>query len=147
MEVILWRNDLSAIYVERRGSIRGLVLMVLVTNIISHLCYQKKFWRSNHGARALRDFHYCKVKIPRDTLHKKLHALVPFVPVPKSINAECALIELRMLEARHGISKDDGVEKRLRVLAALFDCIEQPTADAFRKQADIIHEFCDIEPS
>lgn len=106
-----------------------------------HLCYQKKFWRKSPGTQRLRDFHYCKVYIPRDTLHKRIHALVPIVPVPKDINALAALTQLRLLEQAGAISDEDNIERRLMLLAALFDCIEQPTADAFREQSKIVQEF------
>lgn len=51
-----------------------------------------------------------------------------------------------MLEQAGAISDDDNIEKRLMVLAALFDCVEQPTADAFRKQQQIAHEFYNKKP-
>lgn len=95
----------------------------------------------------MREFHYCKVYIPKDTLHKRIHAQVPTVPVPKTVNALAALTQLRLLEQAGAISDDDNIEKRLMVLAALFDCVEQPTADAFREQQRIAHEFYTKKPS
>lgn len=106
-----------------------------------HLCYYKKSWRANVGANRLREFYYCKILIPRDTLHKRIHANVPMVPVPRSISALGALEQLRLLERYEAIGPEDPLEKRLMLLAALFDCIEQPTADAFRAQAEVAHEF------
>lgn len=106
-----------------------------------HLCYQKRYWRKTPGALLLREFHYCKVYIPRDTLHKLLHNHILEVPVPKDVNALAALTQLRLLEQAGAIGDHDNIEKRLQLLAALFDCTEQPTADAFRAQARIAHEF------
>ena len=108
---------------------------------LHHICYQKRFWRRNSKANELREFHYCKVYIPRDTLHKSIHAKVVTIPVPRSSSAECALSQLQMLERNGAIHANDPLERRLLILAALFDCIEQPTADAFRKQLALVHEF------
>ncbi len=58
-----------------------------------------------------------------------------------------ALNQLMMLEQSGAISDDDDIEKRLMILAALFDCVEQPTADAFRKQQQVAHEFYTKKPS
>lgn len=69
-----------------------------------------------------------------------------YIPVPSDMSAECALNQLVLLEQRGGISCEDGIEKRLMVLAALFDCSDQPTADAFRKQLSIVHEFNNKPP-
>lgn len=80
-------------------------------------------------------------------MHKLLHAEVPLVPFPRSINALSALNQLMMLEQSGAISDDDNIEKRLMILAALFDCVEQPTADAFRKQQQVAHEFYNKKPS
>ena len=63
------------------------------------------------------------------------------IPVPREIIAKEALEQLRHLERRGAISDADPIEKRLMLLAALFDCADQTTADAFRKQLDIVHRF------
>ena len=40
----------------------------------------------------------------------------------------------------YGVEFDDyDLESRLRLLIALFDYVEQPTADAFKKQLKILH--------
>ena len=39
------------------------------------------------------------------------------------------------------ISDKDPFEKRLIVLIALFECVAQPTADALKKQLDLVREF------
>lgn len=108
-----------------------------------HLCYQKRYWCKTPGTLSLRRHHYCKVYIPRDTLHKILHNHILTVPVPKEINALGALEQLRLLERYGAISDEDNIERRLQILSALFDCVEQDTADAFREQARIAHEFYD----
>ena len=69
------------------------------------------------------------------------------MPVPKDINALRALEQLRLLERYGAISDSDSFERRLQLLAALFDCTEQPTADAFRRQAKIVRDFYNERPS
>lgn len=105
-----------------------------------HLCYQRKKW-TRGSLRLLRDYWYCKVSIPRDTLHKKLHLEVSDVPVPSESSAKSALKQLEMLEEYNAISEYDSIERRLDILASLFDCSDQETANAFRKQLEVVREF------
>lgn len=114
---------------------------------VHHLCYYKKDWRKSFGASKLREFWYCRMPIPKDTLHRRIHTLVPYVPVPKSVNALAALEQLRSLERYDAIHDTDPIERRLMLLIALFDCVEQPTADAFRAQLEIAREFYIKKPS
>lgn len=110
-----------------------------------HLCYQRRHWGRGY-LRELRQFHYCTILIPRDTLHHFIHEHVGDVPAPKDVNAKCALEQLRMLEHYDAIHDDDPIEKRLMLLAALFDCCDQPTADAFRAQLEAVHKFYSKPP-
>lgn len=105
-----------------------------------HLCYQKRNWQGP-ALVALRDFWYCKAEIPKNTLHRKIHSMVKDVPPPKAINAKSALEQLRTLERYGVIHEEDPIERKLQVLIVLFECVDQPTADAFKKQLDIVHEF------
>ena len=105
-----------------------------------HILYQKKFWHGE-ALTALRDHWYCKAEIPKNTLHRRIHSLVLTIPVPKAANAQSALEQLRTLERYEVIHESDSLERKLEVLIALFDCSEQPTADALRKQLDIAHKF------
>ena len=89
---------------------------------------------------------YCKVYIPRDTLHREIHAHISGVPVPKYANIKSVMEQLRMLEYYEAIKDTDNIEKRLNVLIALFECSEGPTADALKKQLEIVHRFYE-EPS
>lgn len=105
-----------------------------------HLCYQRNKWQRGN-LRLLRDYWYCKVSIPRDTLHKKLHLEISNIPVPSDSSAKSALEQLEMLEEYSAISEYDSIERRLDLLASLFDCSDQATADAFRKQLEVVREF------
>lgn len=106
-----------------------------------HLLYQKQAWHGGDALVALRDFWYCRAEIPKNTLHRRIHAIVQTIPVPKAINAKSALGQLRTLERYEVIHEDDDIERKLEVLIALFDCSEQPTADALKKQLDIVRKF------
>lgn len=107
---------------------------------LHHIFYQRKNWKGD-SIGALRDFYYCKAYIPKDTLHGIIHAEIPTVPVPKPENAAKVLRQLITLEEYSAIGNEDSISKRLRVLIALFDCIEQPTADALKSQLDIVCKF------
>lgn len=103
-----------------------------------HIFWCKKDY--NKGwARRLRDHWYCVVKIPTDTIHHQIHHEMDCIPVPKVFSIKKAFEQLDMLEKYGAIHSDDDIEKRLKVLLALFDCIEPATADALRKQLDIVH--------
>lgn len=89
---------------------------------------------------------YCIVEVPRKTLHRELHALLTNIPAPSGANAKGALEQLAMLEKYGAIRRDDPLDKRLAILAALFDCCEQPTADAFRKQQFFVELYYKFFP-
>lgn len=111
-----------------------------------HLCFQRRRWSRGYYVNKLRLFHYCIIYIPKDTLHHMIHEGIEEVPVPKEFNAQHALEQLQMLEHYEAIHDDDPIERRLMILAALFDCCDQPTADAFRHQIEIVNRF-NNEPS
>ena len=105
-----------------------------------HLCFIKRKW-SNGPVYALRQFHYCIMLLPRTTLHRYIHENMAHIPVPSELAAKGALEQLRYLEKYGAIHDDDPIEKRLTLLAALFDCIAQPTADGFRYQLEVVRRF------
>lgn len=102
-----------------------------------HIFYIKRCWKNGY-CKELRDYYYCVVQIPRNTVHHRIHARVNHVPVPRGASAKFALEHLDMLSDYGAIGIYDSIEKRLTVLIALFDCIEQPTADALRRQLDVV---------
>ena len=104
-----------------------------------HLLYTRKKWSSGK-ARVLRRQAYCKIRMPR-SLHETIHIEVPDVPVPSGESARQALDQLDYLFLSGAISTRDNAEKRLSVLITLFNCSEQPTIDALKKQLEIVHEF------
>lgn len=105
-----------------------------------HILWYKRDY-SKGWAKRLRDHWYCRVDIPRDTLHREIHHQVEHVPVPRVQNIKDALFQLDLLERFGGISPDDPIEKRLKVLMALFDCCEPATHKALKKQLDICNSL------
>lgn len=104
-----------------------------------HLFYQGRHYTELELAQ-LRELHYCIVDIPRSTVHREIHEWLGDIPAPRPESAKCALEQLELLRHYEAINDNDSIEKRLTVLIALFDCIEQPTADALREQLSIIHK-------
>lgn len=111
-----------------------------VTKDIHHLLWTRKTWKGG-AVGQLRMHWYCRMPIPRDTLHKEIHHYIGSIPVPRYYSAKCALEQLGYLEKYGGISNEDPIEKRLKVLIALFECIEDCTADALKIQLAIVERF------
>lgn len=104
-----------------------------------HIFYTKISWTSV-AANKLRTHWYCVIEIPKGTIHHKIHEKVRYIPVPKDESILLALNQLTLLEDYGAIRPDDPIEKRLQLLAGLFDCMDQPTADALRKQIEAVRE-------
>ena len=105
-----------------------------------HIFFTRRAWRSGL-AFALRHNPYSIVMIPRATLHKQIHESARSVPVPSNYAIEGAFEQLNLLEKRGAISETDNIEKRLKVFIALFECIADPTANALRKQLEIVQNY------
>lgn len=105
-----------------------------------HLFWYKREY-SKGWLKRLRDYWYCSLEIPRDTLHRRIHYEVSHVPVPRISSVKSAFEQLTMLEKHGAISRDDDIEKRLKVLLALFDCMEPETTKALEKQLKVVREF------
>lgn len=103
------------------------------------------FWYKREYSRGwlkrLREHWYCSLEIPRDTLHRRIHYEVSHVPVPRIGSVKSAFEQLTMLEKHGAISRDDDIEKRLKVLLALFDYMEPETTKALEKQLKVVREF------
>ena len=107
---------------------------------LHHLCYPRKKWSRGY-AHALRNYWYLRVEIPKDTLHAAIHHALAEVPIPRGLAAKEALEHLALLNSFGVLHKNDPIEKRLKLLIALFDCIAPATANAFRKQLKIVTKF------
>ena len=105
-----------------------------------HIFFMRKSY-SKGELSTLRLFWYCIVSIPRDTMHREIHCEINNIPVPSGLNARLALEQLYALEEYGAISWDDPIEKRLEVLISLFECCEQPTADALKRELKVVRRF------
>lgn len=105
-----------------------------------HIFWIRSEW-SKGNFNKLRLHPYCIVPMHRETIHRYIHNHLAFIPLPKSCSVEYALYQLETLEQYGVISQDDSVERRLSILIALFECADQPTADALKEQLKLIHEF------
>lgn len=105
-----------------------------------HILWQRNKWSQGYVYK-LRDHPYCKILIPRETLHRHIHLEMIGIPVPSQDSAELALDRIGCLAERGLISYDDSFEKRLKVLIALFEGYENETAEALRKQLEIVQDY------
>lgn len=105
-----------------------------------HILYIREDW-NKPILDELRIHPYCIIKMERNTIHKYIHSHLAYIPVPREHSAKNVLFHLDCLERYNVIGPEDPIEKRLAVLIALFECIEQPTADALREQLRLVHEF------
>lgn len=105
-----------------------------------HLLWERKLW--DRGAlRELRNYHYCIIEIPKNTLHKYIHANMNMIPTPSESSARYVLRELAKLEQEGRIHCDDSIRERLTTLIGLFSAIEPLTANALRKQLRLVYDF------
>ena len=105
-----------------------------------HILWQKNKWSQGYVYK-LRDHPYCKISIPRDTLHRHIHLEMIGIPVPSQDAAKFALDRIGCLEERGLISLNDTFEKRLKVLIAFFEGNEPDTTEALKKQLEIIQGY------
>jgi hypothetical protein len=94
----------------------------------------------------VRDFHYCIIPIPRDTLHRFIHLNVYDIPVPGEMAAKRAFETLVLLDKNGALHDDDPIEMRLLLLIALFDKTAPATADGFREQLAAVYRFYSKPP-
>ena len=107
---------------------------------IHHLMYIEDEWNKKRG-RALREYPYCTVEIPR-ALHVAIHAEVKKVPVPKKSSREYVLEQMGYMYLFRFISDGDPIEERLALLISLFEEIgEEATAAALRRQLEAVEKY------
>ena len=105
-----------------------------------HLLFPRHGWSSGY-ARALRNHWYFAAEIPRETLHAQIHQEVTHIPVPKGALLKDAYEQIIILDSYGALHKSDSIEKKLRLLLALFDCACPEMAEAINAQLDIVHRF------
>lgn len=105
-----------------------------------HIFYVRNEWNKGELEK-LRMHPYCIIPMDRDGIHRYIHTHLAYIPVPKEFNVESVIFQLKCLEKHEVINQEDPIERRLAILIALFECIEQPTADALKEQLRLVHEF------
>lgn len=105
-----------------------------------HLFWQRRKW--NRGElKSLRLHPYCRVEIPKNTLHHQIHSEIKQIPTPHPRNAREAREHLNYLKNYGAIKETDSIEKRLRILISIFDYVEPRTAKALKKQLEIVYKY------
>lgn len=105
-----------------------------------HLLWRRRDWSRGY-AKALRNHWYCMIKIPRDTLHRLIHDEVLKIPVPSGLICRDTLAQLQLLEKANVIHDTDPIEKRLRVLICCLDTGDSPTAEALKRQLEVVENY------
>lgn len=79
--------------------------------------------------------------IPKNTLHRFIHEKVNDVPLADGQSCKIAVQAINnWLEAGY-ISLDDPVDRKLEVLAGIFNKTSPKTADVLRKQLNIVRDY------
>ena len=104
-----------------------------------HCCFIGAQWSRGY-AKKVRDFHYCIALIPKDTLHKRIHARVAYVPVPDDESAKYVYERLLLLDELGALKDRDPLEYRLLLLAALFSHKDATVAQGFFEQLAIVSD-------
>ena len=125
---------------KKRANRRNARAPVFRAYDVHHIFFQGCKWKTR-WAKRLREMPYCKVILPRTTVHNAIHHYIQTVPVPKEINARMVVESLEELKQYEAIHATDSVEKRLRVLIALFECVEEPTTNALKAQLEVVSKF------
>ena len=56
------------------------------------------------------------------------------------MSAKQAYEQVLMLEGYGALHKSDSIEKRIQLLIALFECSDQPTTKALKRQLEVVYE-------
>lgn len=110
-----------------------------------HIFYIRNEWNKGELEK-LRMHPYSIVFMERESIHRYIHTHLAYIPAPKEFNVHSVLFQLKCLEKHGVISTEDPIERRLAIFIALFECIEQPTADALKEQLRLVHDFKKAPP-
>lgn len=105
-----------------------------------HLLWPRTDWDTGY-AKELRNHWYLIVEIPMGTVHQAIHREVYSIPPVKGEKAKSILQQLKLLEKRGILKKDDSIEKRLTILIALADYLSPETVAALKEQLYVVQRF------
>lgn len=103
-----------------------------------HLLWCRRLW-SKGWNRTLRNHPYCQVLIPAETLHKRIHAELTYIPVPNGADSRRVLELLGWLESCHALNYDDDILTRLEFLIEAFSSPQ--TVEALKRQYEIVATY------
>ena len=103
----------------------------------AHHCLWKRNCWDTGWARRLRNHPYCRIEIPRDTLHQLIHATIPEIPVASGIACKTAYEALNSWLEAEFISMDDNLSTRCANLMRCFRASSPDTYKALQKQKQI----------
>lgn len=107
---------------------------------LHHLLYQNRHWNLPWEKR-LRNHEYCKMYIPRDTLHRMIHEHIGDVPAPGDQACKVAYEAINSWLDAGFASYNDDLPTRLENLRICFAAKYPATAEALEKQKQIVLAF------
>lgn len=110
-----------------------------------HCLWPRRDWNKGY-AKGIRSHWYFIVKIPRKTLHARIHEGITCIPVPPGQICRRVFEKIMSLDSYGLLSEEDPLESRLEMLASMFDGLYDPTADAIREQSKIVRRFYNRPP-
>ena len=110
-----------------------------------HLFYVRREWEQGVYAE-LRKHHYSRALVPKNSLHHDLHVAIKRIPLPEPEVVEEVLRKLDALDEVGALHEEDYIERKLDLFIELFDLKAKATADALRKQLEIVQEYYSKPP-
>ena len=105
-----------------------------------HCLFQKRHWKTG-WAKVLRENSYCGAMIPKDTLHRFIHAKVHDIPLADGKSCRIAVETINTWLQTGHISLDDPIDHKLEVLIGIFQNTAPNTAAVLRKQLEIVRNY------
>lgn len=107
---------------------------------VHHILWQKRHWDKGWSKR-LREHPYCKIEIPRDTLHHQIHQVVNDIPVPNGEACKAAYIAIESWLEGGVCSMDDNLSRRIEVIEMCFKAKYPVTYKALEKQKNVVDNY------
>lgn len=105
-----------------------------------HILYQRKHWQQG-WAKILREHPYCGAQIPRNTLHRAIHAKISTIPLP--VEGDCKKIfnELCIAEKNQLLSNEDSIGARIDFILERLSPESARCREALQMQKDIVAHY------
>lgn len=109
---------------------------------VHHLCWIGARWNSHYHTKLLRNYWYCQVYIPKNTLHRWIHQDIPNgLSVPSETTARSVYNRLLEMEKLGELSPKDNIIVRLELLISLFGDNDPATVRGLEQQLRIANQF------